>query len=113
MKAGFMKIVLKVLLAVAVFSAATMITWNAVMPDIFNVPKLSFHQAMTLLILTRFLFGGFGVLKDIGHYMARKERRAILESWHAMTPEERAHCIARARTREACRTSSSDGSAEQ
>ena len=46
-----------VLLAVAGFSAITMLLWNAFLPDIFGIVSINFWQALGLLALSRILFG--------------------------------------------------------
>ena len=97
MKFKAMKIFIKICLTVVAFGVATMLLWNHLMPGLFKLPALTLGQAIGLLILSRLFFGGFGVLKDMGHFMARKERQAILENWHSMLPEQRAQCLARIR----------------
>lgn len=101
MKLKMLKILLKVLAAIGLFSLLTVFLWNILMPDLFGLPSVSFFQAMGLLALTRLLFGGFGVIRDMGHFMARRERQAIFESWHSMTPEQRAQFLARTRSHSA------------
>lgn len=105
-----MKFVVKLGVAVVIFGVATKLLWNALMPELFNLPSLSIAQAVGLLVLSRLLFGGFGILKDIGHFMARKERQAIIDNWHSMSPEQRALCIDRVRSRHGKHTcTKSDG----
>lgn len=41
----------------------TMLLWNAVMPELFHVPAISFWQALGLLLLSGLLFRGDS-LKD-------------------------------------------------
>src|SRR3954464_11563223 len=42
------------------FGFLTMTLWNHLMPVIFNLPVISFWQAIGLLILSKLLFKGFG-----------------------------------------------------
>jgi hypothetical protein len=35
----------------------TMLLWNALLPNIFGLPVISFWQALGLCLLARFLFG--------------------------------------------------------
>jgi hypothetical protein len=42
----------------ALFSAVTMWLWNALMPAIFKLPRISFWQAVGLLILAQIFFKG-------------------------------------------------------
>jgi hypothetical protein len=74
------------LLAMAVFIAAggtiVRLLWNALLPDLFGFPAVTFWQALGLLALGRILFGGFGFRGG-----SRRGGRAAL--WARMTPEER------------------------
>ena len=36
-----------------------MYLWNAILPDLFNVPNITYWQAMGLFVLSRLLFGSF------------------------------------------------------
>ena len=104
------RFILKLAVTIVLFGLATMWLWNSLMPELFKLPSLNFGQSMGLLVLSRLLFGGFGILKDAGHFMARKERQAILEGWHSMTPEQRALCIERVRSRHGkCSCTKHDG----
>jgi hypothetical protein len=49
--------------------------WNALLPSLFHWPALTFWQALGLLVLSRVLFGNFGM-----HGAGRR---------HRMSPEER------------------------
>ncbi len=48
----------------AVLGAVVMLLWNALIPDLFQGPAITFVQAVGLLLLTHLLFrrgfGGFG-----------------------------------------------------
>ena len=76
------------LLAIAGFSAATMLLWNALLPGIFGIASIGFWQALGLLVLTRILFGGVGG----GHFMHKGHgghRNPLREKWMKMNPDER------------------------
>lgn len=104
------KFILKLAAIIVFFGLATMLLWNSLMPELFKLPSLNLGQSVGLLVLSRLLFGGFGILKDTGHFMARKKRQAILEGWHSMTPEQRALCIERVRSRHGkCSCTKHDG----
>src|SRR5262245_17209132 len=60
--------------------------WNALMPAIFALPKISFWQALGLLLLGRLLFGGFGRGWGGRH---RWPRTRWARGWMNLTPEER------------------------
>jgi len=82
---------------VAVFGAAVMLLWNALMPQIFDIPQISYLQAAGLLVLARVLFGGIGD-ERLG-YAARQRVRGdghlfhhgnkLREKWMNMSEEER------------------------
>lgn len=44
---------------IALGGLIVMALWNGIMPEVFGVGLLSFWQALGLLILVRFLVGGF------------------------------------------------------
>jgi hypothetical protein len=80
------------LAAAAGFGAISMLLWNALLPDIFGVVHINFWQALGLLVLSRVLFGRFGVRGFHGiHGMAH--HNAVREKWMKMTPEERKEFI--------------------
>ena len=58
--------------------------WNALLPPLFGLPSVTFWQALGLLVLSRLLFGGFGV-----HGMRGQRYRPVSERWPEMTPEQR------------------------
>ena len=78
----------------AIFSIAVMLLWNALMPQIFAFPQISYLQALGLLILARLLFGGLG---DWREHSAHQRARGHLfhhgnkfrEKWMNMSAEER------------------------
>jgi hypothetical protein len=55
--------------------------WNALLPPLFGLPSVTFWQALGLLVLSRILFGGFGMSGGSGSHYRRR--------WEALTPEER------------------------
>jgi len=95
-KFGFMAI-LTMLVTCVIFAVAVMLLWNALLPEIFALPQISYLQAVGLLILARLLFGGIG--GDMrGHAGHRGMRRGehpfrhdnkLREKWMSMSEEER------------------------
>ncbi|HEV7669023.1 MAG TPA: hypothetical protein VGS22_10895 [Thermoanaerobaculia bacterium] len=77
------------ILGMALFAALggeiVKLLWNALLPQIFGWPRVTFWQALGLLALCRILFGGFG-LRGSGR---SNMRRRMDERWERMTPEER------------------------
>ncbi len=80
-----LKIALLVLLAAAVLSFVVMGLWNWLMPGLFALHRISFWQALGLLLLGKILFGGFRGPR--GAHMHWRGR--MMERWEKMTPEER------------------------
>jgi hypothetical protein len=52
-------IALTIIIVVAGFGSAVLYSWNAVIPEVFGLPPLSFGQALCLLCLTWVLFGSW------------------------------------------------------
>jgi hypothetical protein len=55
------------LAVIAGFSAAVMLLWNVLLPQIFGITAVNFWQALGLLALSKILFGGFGFGSYFGH----------------------------------------------
>jgi len=92
--------IIKILLAplvvagIALLFLAAMLLWNALMPEIFNLPVLSYWQAAGLLVLAR-LFFGFG-----GKHHSHFPRRPTMhDKWKKMSSEEREEFIKKVRAR--------------
>jgi hypothetical protein len=80
-----MKFGLFALLAAAVLGVVVMSLWNWLMPAVFALHRISFWQALGLLLLSKILFGGFrGRRGSPMHWRGR-----MMERWEQMTPEER------------------------
>jgi|SRR5580658_832402 hypothetical protein len=73
------------LAAVALFGFIVMSLWNWLAPAVFDAGRVTFWQALGLLILSRILVGGLGG----GHGDDKHRRRGMMEQWERMTPEER------------------------
>lgn len=80
-----LKIILFVLVAAAVLGFVTMELWNSLLPQIFGWNRITYWQALGLIILSRILFGGFH--RHSGH--RDQWRRRMKGRWEQMTPEER------------------------
>ena len=75
-----LKIALLVVVGVAVFSLVVMSLWNWLTPALFGWHRISFWQALGLLVLSKILFGGFRGRPGM-HW-----RRRVMERWEQMTP---------------------------
>lgn len=85
---------------VVVMGAVVMLLWNWLMPEIFGLPKLSFVQALGLLVLCKVLLGSFGLNSHHhghhhhhGHCKCHDGQNKLRERWEQLTPEERQHII--------------------
>jgi|SRR3972149_5149300 len=81
------KVLLIAVAAVLVLGFGVMFLWNALIPDLFNGPTLTFWQAAGLLVLSHVLLKGW----SHGYYGSRHShwKRRFEEKLAAMTPEER------------------------
>jgi hypothetical protein len=68
-----------------VFGFVVMGLWNALIPELFKGPVLSFWQAVGLLLLSHILLRGWGS----GGWGHNRWRHRFEEKLAAMTPEER------------------------
>jgi hypothetical protein len=76
-------ILLLVIIGVLAFGSIVMVLWNALMPEIFHLPLITFWQALGIFALAKILFGGFR-----GGPKARWKRDSLKEGWAKMTPEQ-------------------------
>ena len=84
MKYGIWRLGMSVLFlgAAAALGWAVMMLWNAVLPVVFvGGGLIDYWHALSLLVLSRILFGGF---RGRSGWRARRWRR-----WEAITPEDR------------------------
>ena len=75
-----------IFVAIAAFGFAIMWLWNYTMPALFNLPLITFWQALALLLLSRILFSGGPRHFGHNHGPWRGHFRA---KWEKMSPEER------------------------
>jgi hypothetical protein len=80
-----LKFALFALLFVALFSFVIRNLWNWLAPALFGWHRITFWQALGVLILSKILFGGFRGGPQRHWY----RRRRMMERWDRMTPEER------------------------
>ena len=91
MKAHWMlkglKFLVMALVALTLVSFVIMGLWNALIPELFHGPTLTYLQALGLLLLSHLLLRGW----HPGHFGWQRERwrRRFEEKLAAMTPEER------------------------
>ena len=75
-------IIFLVIAGVIGFGILVMLLWNALMPEIFHLPSITFWQALGLFLLAKILFSGF---RGGGPRGRMKDR--LREKWMTMTPE--------------------------
>lgn len=80
-----------VLGVVTLVGFVVMALWNALMPEIFNLPAINFWQGAGLFILSRLLLGSFGGGhgRHGGHDRKNEWMHHMREKWEHMTPEQR------------------------
>jgi hypothetical protein len=81
---------------IAIGGAAVRLLWNALLPQLFGFPAITFWQGLGLLALSRILFGGFRLQGGRGFGMRRRMAN--------MTPEERERFRQTMRARWGCET---------
>jgi len=80
-----------VIALLALLSLATQWLWNALVPELFHGPTLTFLQAFGLLVLSRLLLRGGGSWGHARGWQRDRWRRRFKARLEAMTPEEREH----------------------
>lgn len=83
------KFVVILVVASVVLGFAVMLLWNALIPEIFKGPELSFWQAVGLLLLSHILLRGWGRWRYGNGWRHDRWRKRFEEKLAAMTPEER------------------------
>jgi hypothetical protein len=83
------KMVLFGVIATALLGLVVMFLWNALVPELFKGPMLTFWQAIGLLLLSHLLLRGWGPWRRGNGWRRERWRRRFEEKLAAMTPEER------------------------
>ncbi len=84
------KIAALVVLAAAVFGYVVMALWNALIPDLFHGPVITYWQAIGLIILSHILFrGGSHAGHSHRRWHANRWKSHFEKRYAAMTPEEK------------------------
>jgi hypothetical protein len=73
--------------------------WNWLLPPLFGWRLITFWQALGILLLSRILFGGFGLHGSGRSGMRHRMRERMEERCENMTPEERERFRQRMRER--------------
>ncbi|MDE3057786.1 MAG: hypothetical protein KGJ59_07510 [Bacteroidota bacterium] len=81
-----------IVIAVAAFFAfgfIAMLLWNALIPDLFHGPVVTFWQAVGIVVLSHILLRGWGPWHRGYHWRHDRWKHRLEEKLSAMTPEER------------------------
>jgi len=86
--------ILIIIAMIAVFGAAVMLLWNALLPGLFGLPVLNYLEAAGILLLARILAGGLGhnLNNHYGHRNGshfRGQGNELREKWMNMSGDER------------------------
>ena len=84
-----MKLIGIFLVATLVIGFIVMLLWNALIPDIFKGPGITFWQAVGLLLLSHILLRGWGRWRYANGWHRARWRHRLEAKLAAMTPEER------------------------
>ena len=83
---------LKLIIILAITSVVVMFLWNALIPQLFNGPVLTYWQAAGLLLLAKILFGTIGRGFGRKSYYRNHDdiwKQKLRAKYEAMTPEEK------------------------
>jgi hypothetical protein len=83
------KFVAMMILATLVLGFVVMALWNALIPDLFHGPQLTFWQAAGLLLLSHLLLRTWGFGRHGNGWRRERWRRRFEEKLASMNPEER------------------------
>ena len=87
-----LKMAALVALYIMFFGTFVMALWNWLMPTLFNLPMITFSQALGLFVLGRILTGGFKVV-GMNHLSNDKDnweqKKQMLDKWENMSSEDR------------------------
>jgi hypothetical protein len=84
------RIALKVIVALGLFTLIVMLLWNWLVPALFGGPAITYFQSLGLVILSKILFGGFG--GGAAAFQRARNRsfwKKFGERMEHMTPEEK------------------------
>lgn len=87
-----LKMAALVALYIMFFGTFVMALWNWLMPTLFNLPMITFSQALGLFVLGRILTGGFKIV-GMNHFGGDKDnleqKKQILDKWENMSSDDR------------------------
>ncbi len=75
--------------AIALFGAIVMGLWNSVLSPVLGINRITFWQALGILVLSKILFGGFGRRGGWNRGGRHQWGKGMQEKWANMTPEQK------------------------
>jgi Na+/H+-translocating membrane pyrophosphatase len=87
-----LKMAALVALYIMFFGTFVMALWNWLMPTLFNLPMITFSQALGLFVLGRILTGGFKVvgMNNLGGDKDNwEQKKQLFDKWDNMSSEDR------------------------
>ena len=86
-----LKITFLIIAGIALYALAIQLLWNWLLPSLFKLPLITFWQACGLMLLSKFLFGGFyGFFKTKNDNSRHIWRANYKDRMEQMSTEERA-----------------------
>jgi hypothetical protein len=83
------KMLVFVAVGATVLGLIVMLLWNALIPDLFKGPEITFWQAVGLLVLSHILLRGWGRWRYANGWRHERWRKKFEQKLAAMTPEDR------------------------
>jgi membrane protein implicated in regulation of membrane protease activity len=83
------KILVLITVGALALGLVVMLLWNALIPELFSGPVLTFWQAVGLLVLCHILLRGWGRWRYANGWRRDRWRHRFEEKLAGMTPEER------------------------
>jgi len=83
------KVIGIVAIAVTALGFVVMTLWNALIPDLFHGPAVTFGQAVALLLLSHILLRGWGHWRYSHGWRRGRWKHRFDEKLAAMSPEDR------------------------
>lgn len=89
-KFKILKIAFLIIAGMALYALSIQLLWNWLLPPLFRLPIITFWQACGLMLLSKFLFGGFyGFFKTKNDHSRHIWKSNYKERMEQMSMEER------------------------
>jgi hypothetical protein len=81
--------ILSVLAMIALAGVVFMSLWNALLPELFHAPVLTFWQSLGLLLLSKLLFGGMHPMRNFRYANHQRWHRKLDAKLNEIDPNDR------------------------